>query len=96
MWKLQPKERAVQLPLTPQSAADDHISEVLDESSGEDKSDETELDSSLSNRHCLPFKVLGTCHLPDSMNTYMNITGLYLLNSRKNRTMSMTKMPFNK
>ena len=58
LWKLQPKERAVQLPLTPQSAADDHISEVLDESSGEDESDETEVSSSLSTRHCLPFKVL--------------------------------------
>jgi len=64
LWKLQPKERAVHLPLTPQSAADDHISEVLDESSGEDESDETEVDSSLSTRQCLPFKVLGTCHSP--------------------------------
>jgi len=59
LWKLQPKKG--------QLAADDHISEVLDESSEEDKSDETEVahNSSLSTRHCLPFKVLGTGHSPD-------------------------------
>ena len=67
LWKLQSKDRAVQIPSTPQSAANDHISDVHDKSNKEDESDETEVahDSSISNSHCLPFKVLGTCHSPD-------------------------------
>lgn len=67
LWKLQPKDRAVQLPFIQQSATDDHISDVYDESNEEDESDESEVahDSCISTRHCLPFKVLGTCHSPD-------------------------------
>lgn len=67
LWKLQPKDRAVQLPFVQQSATDDHISDVYDESNEEDESDESEVahDSCISTRHCLPFKVLGTCHSPD-------------------------------
>ena len=67
LWKLQPKDRAVRLPLTPQSATNDPISDVHDESSEEDESDETEVahETSISTRRCLPFKVLGTCHSSD-------------------------------
>ena len=67
LWKLQPKDRAVRLPLTPQSATNDPISDVHDESIEEDESDETEVahETSISTRHCLPFKVLGTCHSSD-------------------------------
>jgi len=50
-----------------QSAANDHISGVHDESNEEEESDESEVahDSCISTRHRLPFKVLGTCHSPD-------------------------------
>lgn len=70
LWKLQPKDSAVPLPFIRQSAADDHISDVHDESNEEEESDESEVahDSCSSTRHCLPFKVLGTCHSPDRQN----------------------------
>ena len=55
------------MPFIQQSATDGHNSDFRDESNDEEESDESEVahDSCSSTRHCLPFKVLGTCHSPD-------------------------------
>ena len=57
-WKLQPKDRAVQLPFNSQSTTNDHISDVHDESNQEDESGESEVahDLCISTSHCLPLK----------------------------------------
>jgi len=59
--------RSVPLPFIQQPATDGHNSDFCDENNDEEESDESEvaLNSCSSTRHCLPFKVLGTCHSPD-------------------------------
>ena len=66
LWEIKPDDAALAVTIlsNSQSAANDYLSDLVEECNEDDESDESEktCEGCVSTNHCLPFKVMGTCY----------------------------------